>query len=131
MSKKDGLLAIEQPVGLNEPDCGDAHQSRGARAADPATPTAGSGRGQVVTLPVRRSPPDRVRRLGARYTGRAPPPPPNGVSSSLPAVASVAERASDGPPFGAGNERHVRRNFATSRALLERMVHALGAAVRQ
>ena len=27
----------------------------------------------------------------------------------------------DGPPFGAGAERHVRFNFATSRALLEQM----------
>jgi cystathionine beta-lyase len=38
---------------------------------------------------------------------------------------------SDGPPFGTGNEHRVRLNFATSRALLERIVHALGAAVRQ
>ena len=37
---------------------------------------------------------------------------------------------SDGPPFGAGNEQHVRLNFATSRALLERIVRALGAATR-
>jgi cystathionine beta-lyase len=29
---------------------------------------------------------------------------------------------SDGPPFGAGCEQHVRLNFATSRALLERIV---------
>jgi len=36
---------------------------------------------------------------------------------------------SDGPPFGAGSEQCVRLNFATSRALLERIVHALGASV--
>ncbi len=35
---------------------------------------------------------------------------------------------SDGPPFGAGNEQHVRFNFATSRALLEQIVRAMGAA---
>jgi cysteine-S-conjugate beta-lyase len=35
---------------------------------------------------------------------------------------------SDGPPFGAGNEQQVRLNFATSRAILEQIVHALGAA---
>jgi len=33
---------------------------------------------------------------------------------------------SDGAPFGAGNEQHVRLNFATSAALLERIVVALG-----
>jgi cystathionine beta-lyase len=37
---------------------------------------------------------------------------------------------SDGPPFGAGHEHHVRLNFATSRTLLEQMVRALGAARR-
>ena len=35
---------------------------------------------------------------------------------------------SDGPPFGAGCEQHVRLNFATSRALLERIVAAMGQA---
>jgi cystathionine beta-lyase len=44
------------------------------------------------------------------------------------AHASVA--VSDGPPFGAGWEQHVRLNFATSRALLERIVVALGLAMR-
>ena len=33
---------------------------------------------------------------------------------------------SDGPPFGAGSEQYVRLNFATSRALLERIVRAMG-----
>jgi cystathionine beta-lyase len=39
---------------------------------------------------------------------------------------------SDGPPFGAGAgyEQYVRLNFATSAALLERIVGALGEAVR-
>jgi cystathionine beta-lyase len=37
---------------------------------------------------------------------------------------------SDGPPFGTGNGHHVRLNFATSRALLERIVRAMGAATR-
>ena len=37
---------------------------------------------------------------------------------------------SDGPPFGAGNDHHVRLNFATSRALLEQIVRAMGAAIR-
>ena len=37
---------------------------------------------------------------------------------------------SDGPPFGPGCEQHVRVNFATSRALLERIVGAMGDAVR-
>jgi cystathionine beta-lyase len=37
---------------------------------------------------------------------------------------------SDGPPFGEGYEDFVRLNFATSRALLERIVDALAAAVR-
>jgi cystathionine beta-lyase len=37
---------------------------------------------------------------------------------------------SDGPPFGAGCEQFVRLNFATSRALLDRIVGAMGAAVR-
>ncbi len=33
---------------------------------------------------------------------------------------------SDGPPFGAGSEQHVRLNFATSQVLLERIVRAMG-----
>jgi cystathionine beta-lyase len=37
---------------------------------------------------------------------------------------------SDGPGFGAGSEQRVRLNFATSRAVLERIVGAMGAAVR-
>jgi cystathionine beta-lyase len=37
---------------------------------------------------------------------------------------------SDGPPFGPGCQQYVRLNFATSRALLERIVGAMGAAVR-
>jgi len=37
---------------------------------------------------------------------------------------------SDGPPFGAGNDQHVRFNFATSRAILEQIVRALGTAAR-
>jgi cystathionine beta-lyase len=37
---------------------------------------------------------------------------------------------SDGPPFGPGCDQHVRLNFATSRALLERIVTAMGAARR-
>ena len=37
---------------------------------------------------------------------------------------------SDGPPFGAGNAPYVRLNFATSRAILERMVRAMGTALR-
>jgi cystathionine beta-lyase len=37
---------------------------------------------------------------------------------------------SDGPPFGRGCEQHVRLNFATSRALLERIVRVMGGAVR-
>jgi len=36
----------------------------------------------------------------------------------------------DGPPFGVGYESCVRLNFATSRALLDQIVHAMGAAVR-
>jgi cystathionine beta-lyase len=36
---------------------------------------------------------------------------------------------SDGPPFGTGCNQHVRLNFATSRALLEQMVTAMGGAV--
>jgi cystathionine beta-lyase len=36
---------------------------------------------------------------------------------------------SDGPPFGAGCDQYVRCNFATSRALLEQIVGAMGAAV--
>lgn len=37
---------------------------------------------------------------------------------------------SDGPPFGPGCEQQVRLNFATSRALLERVVGAMGDAAR-
>jgi len=37
---------------------------------------------------------------------------------------------SDGPPFGTGFDQHVRFNFATSSAILERMVRAMGAAAR-
>ncbi len=37
---------------------------------------------------------------------------------------------SDGPPFRGGCPQHVRLNFATSRALLERIVSAMGAAAR-
>jgi choline-sulfatase len=37
---------------------------------------------------------------------------------------------SDGPPFGIGNESFVRLNFATSHALLERIVRQLGASKR-
>jgi len=37
---------------------------------------------------------------------------------------------SDGPPFGPGCGQHVRLNFATSTALLEQIVAAMGAAVR-
>jgi len=35
----------------------------------------------------------------------------------------------DGPPFGIGAEQHVRLNFATSRALLERILDAMVTAV--
>jgi cystathionine beta-lyase len=38
---------------------------------------------------------------------------------------------SDGPPFGEGNDHHIRLNFATSRALLERIVGAMAAALRR
>jgi cystathionine beta-lyase len=38
---------------------------------------------------------------------------------------------SDGPPFGPGCEQHVRLNFATSSALLEQIVHAMGVSVRE
>ena len=38
---------------------------------------------------------------------------------------------SDGPPFGPGCEQFVRLNFATSRALLTRIVDAMGAAARR
>ncbi|MEP6625233.1 MAG: aminotransferase class I/II-fold pyridoxal phosphate-dependent enzyme [Acidimicrobiia bacterium] len=38
---------------------------------------------------------------------------------------------SDGPPFGAGCEAYVRLNFATSPAVLTRIVEAMGAAVRE
>lgn len=37
---------------------------------------------------------------------------------------------SDGPPFGAGYDSFVRLNFATSSALLERIVVAMGASMR-
>jgi cystathionine beta-lyase len=37
---------------------------------------------------------------------------------------------SDGPPFGPGCEQRVRCNFATSRALLERIVESMGFAAR-
>jgi cystathionine beta-lyase len=36
---------------------------------------------------------------------------------------------SDGPPFGVGSEQFVRLNFATSSALLERIVERMGAAL--
>jgi cystathionine beta-lyase len=38
---------------------------------------------------------------------------------------------SDGPPFGPGCEAFVRLNFATSRALLEQIVAAMGAAAKR
>jgi cystathionine beta-lyase len=38
---------------------------------------------------------------------------------------------SDGPPFGPRCEQHVRLNFATSRALLERIVGAMGNSLTQ
>jgi len=38
---------------------------------------------------------------------------------------------SDGPPFGAGSEQHVRLNFATSPELLERIVTQMGDAYRR
>jgi cysteine-S-conjugate beta-lyase len=37
---------------------------------------------------------------------------------------------SDGPPFGPGCDQYVRLNFATSRALLDQIVTAMGAAAR-
>ena len=37
---------------------------------------------------------------------------------------------SDGPAFGSGYEQHVRLNFATSSALLEQIVGAMGSAWR-
>jgi cystathionine beta-lyase len=37
---------------------------------------------------------------------------------------------SDGPPFGAGSEHHVRLNFATSPDLLEQIVAGMGRAAR-
>jgi cystathionine beta-lyase len=37
---------------------------------------------------------------------------------------------SDGPPFGPGCEQQVRLNFATSRALLGRIVEEMGGAER-
>ncbi|UDY36326.1 MalY/PatB family protein [Dermatobacter hominis] len=50
-----------------------------------------------------------------------------------PAATFLADgrvAVSDGPPFGAGNESMVRLNFGTSPSLLERIVVAMGAAVR-
>ena len=38
---------------------------------------------------------------------------------------------SDGPPFGPGCEHHVRLNFGTSRALLDRVVDAMARAARR
>jgi cystathionine beta-lyase len=38
---------------------------------------------------------------------------------------------SDGPPFGPGCEQQVRLNFATSRTLLERIIDAMGDAIRR
>jgi cystathionine beta-lyase len=38
---------------------------------------------------------------------------------------------SDGPPFGPGCEQHVRLNFGTSRALLDRIVDRMAAAIRR
>ena len=43
------------------------------------------------------------------------------------ALAHVA--LSDGPPFGSGCDQYVRLNFATSRALLEQIVVAMGEAL--
>lgn len=37
---------------------------------------------------------------------------------------------SDGPPFGRGNDQFIRLNFGTSAELLERIVRAMGAAIR-
>jgi cystathionine beta-lyase len=37
---------------------------------------------------------------------------------------------SDGPPFGPNCEHFVRLNFATSRSILERIVRAMGSAIR-
>jgi cystathionine beta-lyase len=37
---------------------------------------------------------------------------------------------SDGPPFGPGCEQHVRLNFGTSRAVLDRIVDAMAHAIR-
>lgn len=49
-------------------------------------------------------------------------------------AAFFLERArvalTDGPPYGAGSERHVRMNVATSPALLDRMLDAMADAVR-
>ena len=66
----------------------------------------------------RPSSPGSTARRSASTTRRA--------SSST--ARSVA--VSDGPPFGPGCEQFVRLNVATSRALLERIVGAMGAAVR-
>ncbi|MGZ6957332.1 MAG: pyridoxal phosphate-dependent aminotransferase, partial [Acidimicrobiia bacterium] len=66
--------------------------------------------------------------------------PPAVLAASLSALGLVdparffLDRAhvalADGPPFGAGCDQHVRLNFATSPALLERIVTAMGTAVR-
>ena len=44
---------------------------------------------------------------------------------------SARVAVSDGPPFGPGCDQYVRLNFATSRALIEQIVVAMGAAVRR
>jgi cystathionine beta-lyase len=57
----------------------------------------------------------------------------SGLGSDDPARFFLDEgrvALSDGPPFGAGNEQHLRLNFATSRDLLEQIVEAMAAAVR-
>jgi cystathionine beta-lyase len=46
-------------------------------------------------------------------------------------VDEAGVAVSDGPPFGAGNNTWVRLNFGTSRAILERIVEALAAAVQR
>ena len=54
-----------------------------------------------------------------------------GVDAPAPFFLENARVAlSDGPPFGVGNAHHVRLNFATSHALLEQIVRAMGAATR-
>lgn len=45
-------------------------------------------------------------------------------------LAHARVAVNDGPPFGHGAEQHVRLNFATSRALLDRIVGRMGAARR-